>query len=48
MKRLLIAATAALVFSSTTSRADDVNIGILMGFTGPIESLTVGIAGAAR
>ena len=48
MKRLLIAATAALVFSSTTSQADDVNIGILMGFTGPIESLTPGIAGAVK
>lgn len=48
MKRLLIATTASLVLLSTASQAEDVNVGILMGFTGPIESLTPGIAGGAK
>jgi len=33
---------------ATTAQADGVKIGILMGFTGPIESLTTGIAGGAK
>ena len=50
MKSLLIAATTALLALSTTAMAGShvVKVGVLMGFTGPIESLTVGIAAAAR
>jgi len=48
MKRFFIAGAMALAFSTTTQAADSVKIGILMGYTGPIESLTVGIANAAK
>ena len=50
MKRLLIATTAALLALATPALADShvVKVGVLMGFTGPIESLTIGIAAAAR
>ena len=50
MKSLLIAATTALLALSTTTMAGShvVKVGVLMGFTGPIESLTTGIAAAAR
>ena len=44
MKRFFIAGVVALAFSTTAQAVDSVKIGILMGFTGPIESLTVGIA----
>ena len=45
-----IAASVALTMSasSPTFGQDTAKIGILMGFTGPIESLTVGIAAGAR
>ena len=48
MKRFFIASAVALAFSTTAQAADSVKIGILMGFTGPIESLTVGIANGAK
>ena len=48
MKRFFIAGAVALAFSTTAQAADSVKIGILMGFTGPIESLTVGIANGAK
>ena len=48
MKRFFIAGAVALAFSTTAQAADSVKIGVLMGFTGPIESLTVGIAGGAK
>ena len=50
MRRLLIATTTALLGMSSTAMADShvVKLGILMGFTGPVESLTTGIAAAAR
>ena len=49
MKKLLIA-TAALLALATPALADShiIKVGILMGFTGPIESLTVGIARGAE
>ena len=49
MKKLLIA-TAVLLALATPALADShiIKVGILMGFTGPIESLTVGIARAAE
>jgi branched-chain amino acid transport system substrate-binding protein len=47
MKRLLLAsaATAALAGAAT---AEDVKVGILIGFTGPIESLAPAMAAAAE
>ena len=48
MKRFFIAGAVALAFSTTAQAVDSVKIGVLMGFTGPIESLTVGIAGGAK
>ena len=50
MKKLLIAGATALMTLSSQAVADGhvVKVGVLMGFTGPIESLTVGIAQGAR
>ena len=50
MKKLLMSGVAALMALSTQAMADGhvVKVGVLMGFTGPIESLTVGIAQGAR
>ena len=47
MKKLLLAtvATAAL---SGAAFAEEVKVGILIGFTGPIESLTPDMAAAAE
>ena len=47
MKKLLLAAAGVMAMSSP-ALAEDVKIGLLMGFTGPIESLTVGIARSAQ
>ena len=50
MKKLLLAGAAILVAMSSQAMADShtVKVGVLMGFTGPIESLTTGIAQSAR
>ena len=48
MKRLL-ATTAALALASGAAMAEgEVRIGIILGFTGPIESLTPHMAGGAE
>jgi branched-chain amino acid transport system substrate-binding protein len=47
MKKLLLA-TAASALMSTAASAEDVKLGILIGFTGPIESLTGHMANAAE
>jgi len=47
MKKLLLASVAATAFAGAAS-ADDVKLGILIGFTGPIESLTSHMAAAAE
>lgn len=46
MKKFLLASTAALI--GTAAMADEVKIGVVLGFTGPIESLTPAIAGGAE
>ena len=46
MKKLLIAST--LLALSTSVVADDVKVGVILGFTGPIESLTPGMASGAE
>jgi branched-chain amino acid transport system substrate-binding protein len=47
MKKLLLA-SAATALMAGSAFADDVNLGILIGFTGPIESLTGHMANAAE
>ena len=47
MKKLLLASAATALFAGAAS-AEDVKIGILIGFTGPIESLTGSMAAAAE
>lgn len=47
MKKLLLA-TAATALMAGAASAEDVKLGILIGFTGPIESLTSHMAAAAE
>ncbi len=47
MKKLLLASAATALFAGAAS-AEDVKLGILIGFTGPIESLTGHMAAAAE
>jgi branched-chain amino acid transport system substrate-binding protein len=46
MKKLLLA-TAAAALSAGAAGAEDIKLGIIFGFTGPIESLTGSMAAAA-
>jgi len=46
MKKLLIA--SALLALSAPVAAEDIKIGVILGFTGPIESLTPGMASSAE
>ena len=46
MKKILIAST--LLALSATASAEDIKVGIILGFTGPIESLTPGMAAGAE
>ena len=48
IKRLLTASALATVMAFNANAAETVKIGILMGFTGPIESLTPGMAASAE
>lgn len=47
MKKLLLASTA-LAFSAGTAFADEIKMGVLLGFTGPIESVTPYMADSAE
>jgi branched-chain amino acid transport system substrate-binding protein len=47
MKRILLA-TAATALLATAASAEPVNIGIILGFTGPLESITPGMAASAE
>lgn len=47
MKKLLLASTAATLMAGT-GFAEDVKVGIILGFTGPIESLTPDMAASAE
>jgi branched-chain amino acid transport system substrate-binding protein len=47
MKKLLIATTASALIAGSAS-AEDIKLGIVFGFTGPIESLTQPMAQAAE
>lgn len=48
MKKLLLATTVLAALSTPALAQDDVKIGVLLGFTGPIESLTPDMAAAAE
>ena len=47
MKKLLLASTA-LAFSAGVALADEIKMGVLLGFTGPIESVTPHMADSAE
>jgi branched-chain amino acid transport system substrate-binding protein len=47
MKKLLAASAACALFAGTAN-AEEIKLGILIGFTGPIESLTSSMAAAAE
>ena len=47
MKRILLA-TAACAGLATAAAAEPANIGIILGFTGPLESITPGMAASAE
>ncbi|SLN17944.1 Leucine-specific-binding protein precursor [Pseudoruegeria aquimaris] len=48
MKKLLLATTAAGLVAAGAASAEDVKLGIILGFTGPIESLTPAMAAGAE
>ncbi len=47
MKRILLATVASAVLA-TAAAAEPVNIGVILGFTGPLESITPEMAGSAE
>ena len=46
MKKLLLASAATML--ATMATADDVKLGILLGFTGPIETMAVNMGNGAE
>ncbi len=48
MKKLLMATAATALLAAGSASAESVKIGIILGFTGPIESLTPHMGGAAE
>ncbi len=48
IKQLVTASALATVMAFNANAADTIKIGVAMGFTGPIESLTPGMAGSAE
>jgi branched-chain amino acid transport system substrate-binding protein len=47
MKRLLLASTAGALLATAASAQETVNVGTILGFTGPLESITPTMADAA-
>ena len=48
MKKLTIAALLSVAMLTTTVVAENIKMGVILGFTGPIESLTPTMAGSAE
>ncbi|MFD1911941.1 ABC transporter substrate-binding protein [Halodurantibacterium flavum] len=48
MKKLLLTSTAALTLAAGAAAAQDIKIGIILGFTGPLESITPNMAAGAE
>ena len=45
---LVVLAVAAFFFSQKQTKVSDIKVGIILGFTGPIESLTPDMASGAE
>ncbi len=48
IKRILLASAAGAILASAASAQEPVNVGIILGFTGPLESITPGMAAGAE
>jgi branched-chain amino acid transport system substrate-binding protein len=48
MKKLLLATTTVLFAGTALAQTDEIKIGVILGFTGPIESLTPSMASGAE
>jgi branched-chain amino acid transport system substrate-binding protein len=48
MKRIVLATAAVVALGSAAMAQESANIGIILGFTGPLESITPGMAGSAE
>ena len=48
MKRILLATAACAVLATAASAQDAANVGIILGFSGPLESITPGMAASAE
>ncbi len=48
MKRFLLASTASALMAFAAAAQEPVNVGIILGFTGPLESITPGMAAGAE
>jgi len=48
MKKMMMMATAATALMAGSASAEDVKIGVILGYTGPIESLTPHMAASAE
>src|SRR5690606_38669322 len=48
MRKLLLATAAGALIAGTAGAQEEVNVGIILGFTGPLESITPGMAASAE
>ncbi len=48
MKRILLASSACVMLASAATAQESANVGIIFGFTGPLESITPHMAGGAE
>ncbi len=48
MKKLLMATAASALLATTALAGENINVGVILGFTGPIESLTPDMGAAAE
>ena len=48
MRKLLLATAAGAVIAGAAGAQEQVNVGIILGFTGPLETITPGMAGSAE
>ena len=48
MKKLLTATAASALLAASSVAAEDVKIGVILGFTGPLESITPMMAAGAE
>jgi len=48
MKKLLMATAASALLATTSLAGENINVGVILGFTGPIESLTPDMGAAAE